>query len=198
MRPTPLVAALVLIATPFAAAAASGSEVSLTGPASVRLDGATKVPLLVSLTLQNVMCTRDAEIPVALRAQAQGARAALAADKIVFRVASHSALARPWHAEANTHMTIAPLDGPGTVDLVASYQLPPDCHAVAGAAGGEARHTIRVERAAPGEPVLPTIGVVETSASKPSPPVGLQAAVVATALAGVVVVVKRSRGKQAS
>lgn len=194
MRPTPLVAALLLLAIPQAGAAPERGF-SLTGASSITIEGPADLPLLVRLTLENVACARDAEIPVTLSSQAEGARAVLATRTLTFRTGSESALAQAWTGEARTHVTLAPRADHGSVVVRASYQLPVECRAVGGPATGEASHVIRVERQARAQ-TLPALGVVEPVVPLDAAPAGVHAAMLGTGLMGLVVLVKRLRARQ--
>lgn len=194
MRPTPLVAAILLLSIS-QATAAPGSGLSLTGASSVTLDGAADLPLLVRLTLENVACARDAEIPVTLSSRAEGARAVLATRTLTFRTGPEGALAQAWTGEARTHVTLAPRADHGLVVVRASYQLPVECRAVGGPEAGEASHVIRVER--PARPqMLPALRVVEPVEPLGAAPAGVHAALLGTGLMGLVVLVKRLRARQ--
>lgn len=197
MRPSALVAVLIVVGIPTVGAAAGGG-LTLAGPGYVTTAEPTSAPLLLTLTLQDVACVRDVEVLVDLSiVQATRARAELAPERVAFRVASHSTLARAWTGEARTSILLEPLDASGLVEVLARYQLPSGCTALRGAAAsGEARHAIRVEQPSAPPPTgpLPAVGVFEsTQAAAPTTPIGLQAAIFATFLGGVAVVVKRLR-----
>lgn len=199
MRPeAATLATLLLLALP--TASADGDGLSFSGPSILRLDGPTTATLQVALRLDGVVCTSAAEVPVTLSLlRASGAEADLLSERVVFRFASHAA-ARSWSGRADVDVTIAPREDAGVVELLASYDLPPQCSAVGRASSGEARHTVRVEEAtadAPAtssdlvRPAARTPAVEETSAL----PLGVQVAIVGTSLGAAAVTIKRVRGK---
>lgn len=201
MRALPLLAALLLLATPSAAGASGG--LSLAAPTELASGGATTVPVSVRLTLQNVVCAREAEIPVTLSVlRASGARASLSTERLAIPIAPHSALARPWTGTAHATLAVEPLAAAGVVELLAAYRLPEGCTSLGGAASGEARHAMRVEQAgaAASEPFLPLPTRLPSSARGPDDgplPLPVQAAIAGMCAGGLIVLAKRLRARAA-
>lgn len=195
MRFAPLAAGLLLLLAPLAGADAA-SGVALAGPSRIAATGETTVPLDVTLRLANVLCTRDARVPVTLSiVGASGARASLADQTLVFRLPA-SAGARGWSAAEPTALTLEATAAVGLVEVLAAYRLPAECVALrGGSASGDARHTVRIEAIAP--PAEPTPGAaVRESAVEPRDaplPTSVHVAILLTAAAGVLVLAKRLR-----
>lgn len=143
----PLLAACLLLAALPPPASAGSSSVSLSG--ADRLDAATPISttLGVSLALDGVLCTGEAEIPVLLRlSEIKGMHSAsLSQEKVAFRIAGGQAATQPWRGDVDVALRIWASEQTGRVSVVASYALPPQCQALGGATSGETTHAIAID-----------------------------------------------------
>lgn len=207
MRTLPLAAALILLAVPHAAA--SGSRVELTGPSSLVAEGPASATLDIALTLDRVVCTGVAEIPVDLRiVETRGVRSAsLAWERVLFRIAGNQAATSSWTGKSEVAVRVWGRDPTGHVEVLASYALPPSCIAPGGETSGEARHLLRVQGPAPVEPpasmppsmipksetVLPSESAAAAGVAWPELPAPVLGAILGMFAGGAVVFVKRVR-----
>jgi len=152
----PVVAALLAVAMA-PSASAGGSSVDLTGADRLDASFPTSMDIGIRVVLESVVCTSDADVRVQLRvADMQGIRTAeLSWDSVLFRIAPHQATAQPWHGESEVALRVWAAEPTGSVSVVATYALPPQCRALGGGTSGESTHTVLVDGPAPRPPPPP-------------------------------------------
>lgn len=131
---------LVLAAAP---ASAAGSTLTLTGPNAIAFSDPVTMPVRGTLVLDGVACREDALIPVTLSVVAASAvEAAFVTDTFIARVPAGMEIEPREFSEALTLRLVPIAPGEGTVDVAASFALPPACIAIGGPTHGEA--TLRI------------------------------------------------------
>ncbi|GEM_PF-5087906 len=110
-------------------AAASGAGLSLEGPdALVHAQGETRVPLRVHVVLADAVCSQDEELRVRLAAYGPSDAQAQVPAEVVVRVPAGGYVGRPFEADADALLVLAPAAGTqGQVMVAAGYDLPSSC-----------------------------------------------------------------------
>lgn len=125
-----------LLAPP--AQAGGGSALEIVGPgAPVQVDGATSVQLTARATLADVVCGRDTDLHVRLRAYGPSGTQAFVPDEVVMHVPAGGYMAQPYVGEAPVQLQIAAPSGmTGHVMVAGAFDVPDGC---VGAGDGSAQ-----------------------------------------------------------